>query len=91
MDKALPVTRCKAPTCQAAIVFARVMTTGNVKPFNAEPGPTGEWMISHDLLGDAVAEHLPEYLRTGNRLWTSHFATCPMAEEFRRRAKLGQA
>lgn len=78
--------RCKHPSCQAEIVFARVMTTGNIKPFDAKPTPAGEWILERDLFGELAAEHLPARLRAGATLHTSHFATCPAAAEFRRRA-----
>jgi len=78
--------RCRHNSCRAPIVFARAMTTGNPMPFDAQPAADGEWLIAADLFGDPVAEHVPASLRTGGRLFVSHWATCPAAAEFRRRA-----
>ena len=77
-------TACSHASCRAPIVFARVMSTGNSMPFDAKPAAGGEWIINEDLLGGDVAEHVPAGLRDA-LLYVPHWATCPAAEEFRRR------
>jgi hypothetical protein len=72
--------RCKG--CAAAIVFVPAYTTGKVMPLQLDS--IGEWKIE-----DGNAKHIgPPPAQTSLldqpvTRWTSHFAICPKASEFR--------
>jgi hypothetical protein len=72
--------RCRS--CDAPIEWA-ITTKGQRIPLDPEPGPGGNLVLvdgvaRHPTLGEGVP-----YLQ-----YTSHFATCPDAERFRRKGKV---
>jgi hypothetical protein len=72
--------------CPALVVWAVHERTGNRMPMNAEPTPTGTWLLQHKQVGQPPLAHwVPKGERTGDVLFTSHFATCPAAKRFRKR------
>lgn len=81
-----PLKKCKG--CPAKITFA--YTTGGKKaPFHADP--KGLFVLEN---GNALPYHEPRaQLELGgappaqSERWTSHFATCPAAPEFRSRER----
>lgn len=76
----LPVTaRTPCQACGQPIVWA-LGRTGRRMPLNATPDPAGNVELHAD--GRAVVHKTAPL--TGVDLYTSHFATCPNAAEFRR-------
>ena len=70
----------RCTSCKAEVIFG-LMESGRWMPFDAQPDPRGEWQ----LFGDTPrAVHVPAERRDGRQLHTSHFATCPHADEHRR-------
>ena len=78
-------TRCRK--CRAQIVFAVMYTTGKSSPFQLDD--VGEWEIAN-----GVARHVGKlgvqpdlFAGAASKVqrWTSHFAACPFADEFRRK------
>lgn len=72
---------CRSVRCGAAIRWARNVASGKSSPFDAEPAEQGEWTITEDLFGDAIAVRdpgapMPRYV--------PHWATCPAADQFRK-------
>jgi hypothetical protein len=76
-------TSCRS--CKAAIVFARSATTGKLMPFELDDAK-GDWSLVNGVashVGKAPAaaiagvDPVPRY--------TSHFARCPAASEWRKR------
>ena len=73
--------RCR--TCKAPIVWA-VSENGKWMPLDATPNPRGEWR----LFGDAPrADYVPADRRAelADQLLVAHWATCPHADDHRRR------
>jgi hypothetical protein len=84
-------------SCKAPIVWA-VTEHGKRMPVDAEPTITGNIVLSHRRAGEPpIALHQPmnalERLAAAHdcsphdgplRLFTSHFATCPYADQHRR-------
>lgn len=82
----LELTRCRSEECRASIFWART-TRGKRMPVDAMPTEDGNVeIVSHGQDGPIVKIH-----KTGQpalfeeRRYTSHFATCPDAEGWRRR------
>jgi hypothetical protein len=76
------MNRCKS--CQAEIVFAKVTgKSGRVRtmPFDAEPLPDGEWQVTGER---AIYVGKEPSLFASDRHRT-HFATCPNADQHRKR------
>jgi hypothetical protein len=79
-------------SCDAEIVWARNEQTGKLMPFDATPDPKGRWALDDADEGEGLeaAEtgrpaELVAYIdpMAGTR-YTSHFATCPQASEWRK-------
>jgi hypothetical protein len=71
-------------SCKAEIVWA-ITESGRWMPLDAEPNPRGEWR----LFGDTPrAVHVEPERRAelAEQLMVPHWATCPHADEHRRRA-----
>jgi hypothetical protein len=84
-----PLSTAKHPpqpgTCSAcgAALLWTVGVNGKRQPLNAEPRPDGNIWISRD--GRAHYRSLANPIPEGADRYTSHFATCEHAEQFRRR------
>lgn len=75
-------TKCRS--CKAVIVFAVLHNGGKTAPFHADAA-------GHYMLENGVAKHVgppPTQLEIGGdpepQRYTSHFATCPAAQQHRR-------
>jgi hypothetical protein len=74
-------TACRS--CGTRIVFARSSSTGKLMPFEADA--VGEWVLTN-----GAAEHVgkapaaPVECVAPIPRWTSHFARCKHAEQWRR-------
>lgn len=81
-----PVEHCDSPRCEARIVWA-VTDRGKRMPVDADPSPAdGNIKLSVRYTGpEPLATVLSAAARFGLTLRTSHFATCPDADRFRRR------
>jgi hypothetical protein len=87
------VAACRS--CGAPIIWARHHETGRVMPLDREPDPGGSWLLEPSPVPgkrELVAYYVPpeRLLRPydpseGRARRTSHFATCPQADEWRRR------
>jgi hypothetical protein len=71
-------------SCKARIVWA-IGPGGKWMPFDAEPNPDGTWRFFGDV---PRAEHVATERRVelAGQLHMTHWATCPHADEHRRRA-----
>lgn len=74
------MTACRS--CGASIFFTRSATTGNPMPMDADPIPSGDYIIED---GRAVYVGTGLTLDYGNDRFISHFATCPNAPMHRKR------
>lgn len=74
---------CK--TCKAPIVWA-ITGTGRLMPVDAEPDPNGNLLLH--TAGSIHAIVVPPGARSNfaGELHKAHFATCPYADQHRRRA-----
>lgn len=71
-------------SCGARVVWARHFTTGKSAPIDVEPVDGGNVALwPDDDTGDAVYS-IPKNGALSGPLRTSHFATCPNAEQWRR-------
>lgn len=71
----------KCRSCGAAVVWARMATSGKLSPFQLDEA--GEWVIV-----DEVASHqgrAPEGIDPAAPRFTSHFSTCPNAGTWRKK------
>ena len=77
-------TRCRS--CNARVTWARHHVTGKVMPIDAEPSLNGNVLLSRDNAGATFKTLTPLELTIfeGALLHTSHFATCPEADKWRR-------
>ncbi len=81
----IPVTHCRA--CGAEIFFARTLA-GGLMPLSSRPAPDGGFVVTMlqppTVAGynDAIPSH------RGAPRFSSHFADCPAAGEFRKRIAL---
>ena len=75
------MSTCKG--CGASILWATAAVTGKVMPLNLPPDPEGNLMVGSDGKVRAVGGD------GGGRRYSSHFATCPRAGDFRKRATGG--
>lgn len=74
-------------SCRAPIRWA-ITDAGRPMPLDAEPDPRGEWRLAAGARGEAPrAVHVPEDRRAGleRELMIVHWATCPYADEHRKR------
>jgi len=68
--------------CKARIVWAR-MDSGKLSPFDADPSPKGDWTLEQ-AGGEWRARHSPPPAEPdGVERYLNHFATCPVANDFR--------
>lgn len=74
-------TRCRS--CKAEIVFAVVYTTGKAKPF--EKDHAGEWVFENGLAKHVgkVDPQADLFATDKPQRYTSHFANCPQADQWR--------
>jgi hypothetical protein len=77
------VSRCRI--CPAQVVWVNLLPSGSRMPLDATPSPDGKIALVGEqeaqVLTDTAAD---EARNAGRRLHTSHFATCPNAEDWRR-------
>jgi hypothetical protein len=82
-------TTCRA--CGADIFFAVHAFTGELAPINLEPDPQGELMLVAPQTGrpayPCYRHHAPLFDPRPDQFYTSHYATCPEAERFRKGAQ----
>lgn len=78
----IPVTRCKG--CGAEIFWART-TAGSHMPVDAQPTPDGNVVI---FTIQPLTVQMVAVFDDNRPRFTSHFATCPKAGEFRKRKPL---
>jgi hypothetical protein len=74
--------RCSS--CKAEVVWG-ITVTGHRMPVNAEPDPAGRWR----LFGDTpriVYVPVERRVELAGQLHVSHFATCPFADQHRKRS-----
>lgn len=78
------MARCRS--CQAEIVWART-SAGRPMPLDAEPNPAGTCTLEHTAEGALLVRVDPSPpLEVDTRpRYTSHFATCPHADQHRKR------
>lgn len=78
--------RCQS--CQAEILWART-PSGRRIPLDAEPNPDGNVILTgyEDEARTLTKAELPAYRARGWRIWMPHHATCPNADEWRRRER----
>ena len=75
----VPGSTCSS--CGAGVVFAHHYRTRKRMIFDATPTAAGEWTIRPD----GLAEFVPPLLRLpADPRFTTHFATCPNADEHRK-------
>ncbi len=85
----MKISRCSprgaSPGCGAEIIWA-ISTRGNKIPMDAKPNPIGRFILEDDGEGNE-----PRAIYVGDRqdlaagaLYTSHFATCPYAKDYRK-------
>lgn len=80
-----PETECGS--CHAAIRWV-VTAKGKAMPIDADPSEDGAFVINgRSLTGDTLVEFVKPSFRpmTSADRYSSHFATCPDADEHRRR------
>lgn len=80
---------CQGPGCSAEIVWAFNPVTQRVMPLDVEPDPAGnveaEW---DDRMGVPVISAVHPSATTFmamETVWMPHWATCPNADEFRKK------
>jgi hypothetical protein len=66
-------------SCGAEIRWAHTEKSGKLAPFDAEPVADGAWIIEH---GEARHAGM---LEVDAPKFTSHFATCPNADDHRKK------
>lgn len=67
-------------SCNAEIVWATSATSGKPMPMDLKPDPKGQFVIVSGKARRATAEDD----RLHRERFTSHFATCPQADQHRR-------
>ena len=80
-------------SCEASVVWAHIESTGKPHPFDAETSEKGSWRLERrppvegSIATRVVAVHVPERdRRPGEKLYVSHFATCPNRRAWAKRA-----
>lgn len=73
-----PVTKCR---CGASMFMAPSATSGKMVPLQELPTPTGNIFLNskHEAVYVSTKNPAPH----GSTLYTSHFADCPHADQFR--------
>ena len=84
-ERPVPVP-CKS--CAAPLLFART-SGGALSPFDAESDPAGTFVLTlrrGELHADYAGgdEARARFQAEGRNFFTTHFATCPNADEHRR-------
>lgn len=80
----LQVANCRS--CDAPIVWCRTRAGKNM-PVDADPVEDGDFCIADGDDGKPLAVHVKSYpgkVPHDVERYTSHFATCPNADQFRR-------
>lgn len=78
----IKLSKCRS--CGAEMMWARAENSGKRIPLDAEPTPTGN-VILCGYGEDVVCRYLKkDEPHDGNR-YTSHFASCPQAQQWRKR------
>lgn len=67
-------------TCEAPIVWVESQSTGKPMPMDLTPDPKGAFVI----IGGKARRATDEDKTLHRPRFTSHFATCPDADQFRR-------
>lgn len=84
--------RCES--CQASIVWARTQR-GERMPVDADPSPAGNVVVTGEgrerRAGVLTKGQAAGARAAGQELFLSHFASCPMASDHRRRQRAAQA
>lgn len=82
------IEQCRTETCQAPIIWARTKT-GKSMPFDAQPSQGGTFRVLRRqgfTYGLVVrGKDLQRARADSEPLYTSHFATCPAAPDWRKR------
>lgn len=82
-------TACRA--CGADIYFAVHAFTGELAPINWEPDPKGDLILVEPTTPrpayPGYRHHAPLFDPRPECFYTSHYATCPDAERFRKGVK----
>jgi hypothetical protein len=79
------VSTCRS--CHAEIIWCRT-ARGKKMPLDAEPTSAGAFVIEHEDSNDPLTRRLPNDAAatyTGDR-YEAHWATCPNADEYRKRS-----
>lgn len=73
-------------SCSGPIDWAKSDTTGKPVPINHAPDPAGNLAVRRDEDGTLRVRSAPAgaKLAAGEQRGTSHFATCPNADQHRR-------
>lgn len=77
-------------SCKADIVWAITVATGKRIPLDAQPSEDGNVAVHRDQVnGELIARVLKDGEQTGpwEHRGVSHFATCPNADQHRKRKK----
>jgi hypothetical protein len=74
----------KCRSCKADIVFAIMYSSGKNAPFQKDDA--GEWEITNGIAKHVgpVATQADMFTAPGAQRWTSHFAVCPQAKNWRK-------
>ncbi len=76
--------------CPALILDAESYSTGRMMPVDAEPSERGNIRlerVGNKLMAQVCGKHNLHFYRTrGEKLYLSHFASCPEAQSFRKKA-----
>jgi hypothetical protein len=78
---AASVSRCKS--CQAELLWV-VTAAGKVAPLDPDPSPKGNVRLAGDRCEVLGAEAAAAARAGGERLWLSHFVSCPHSSQHRR-------
>jgi len=72
-------------SCHAPIIWARSGTSGKPMPLDAEPGYSGNLRLTDGAFTVLSGAALADAQVCAEKLWLSHFVTCPAALKHRRR------
>lgn len=74
-------TKCRS--CKAPVVFAVMYTSGKSSPFEIDDA--GEWVLENGIAKHVgpVSKPLELGAAPGPQRYTSHFARCPQAKQWR--------
>ena len=80
----MPERPARCRSCGAPIRFVRTVH-GHTHPLDWDPVPHGEWTLTTDPKGAEVMLRATHLTSKEADLYTSHFATCPDADQHRRK------